>query len=252
MMSRKKGPWQATGFTLVELLVVIAIVALLVSILLPALNAAREQAKSIYCMATLLRNAGLANHMYAEEWDEWFVPIVNGPYNMWYQNDEFEKNMSLVGKEVYGELFQETFQCPSASEKTAGANVIANKYTIAPNRTGVINQGPSASQGDGVEGKFVGARRGEVPAAENKLMYADATGYYFVALDNANYVDIWDVWGDVNGDYSYAWSAPSYRHAEGANILFFDSHVDHLKKEQIYDLDSPEARYLLWDIGQEY
>ena len=61
------------GFTLVELLVVIAIIALLVSILLPALKMAREQAKFTICK-TNQRQIGVALFIYADNYDDRLVP----------------------------------------------------------------------------------------------------------------------------------------------------------------------------------
>lgn len=82
-----RTPARYTGFTLIELLVVISIIALLVAILLPALQSARSVARSTQCLSTQ-RQLGVAQFAYAGDY-EWFAPgrsnDTSKPFNTdWY------------------------------------------------------------------------------------------------------------------------------------------------------------------------
>ena len=61
------------NFTFIELLVVIAIIAILASLLLPALNNARKRARGVLCTGNL-KQVGLTSTMYQQNYDDFIMP----------------------------------------------------------------------------------------------------------------------------------------------------------------------------------
>ena len=114
-------PKRTTGFTLIELLVVIAIISLLVSILLPSLNQAKELARRAVC-AMNLRAIGQVVHLYAEDYEESF-PVTNGPSSggwRWAGNMLFDYShaMDLPDRPLNPYLgITETVIAPTASRE---------------------------------------------------------------------------------------------------------------------------------------
>ena len=205
-----------TGFTLMELLVVITIIAVLASLLLPAVNLVRSAAKQMRCL-DLVRQLQLANIAYATDNEGAYVNINGGGTGAgWSNNPQF---LELLGR---------------TSASWAGALLCPESYTVKA-RTNLVNQCFGANVG-GVNITIsplpaIGFHTSRVPRPSDKLAWADAWDFWIN--------DLWCQKFDVerkisNSSPAYIDSmATAFRHRGKVSAVFYDGHAEARQRDAI-------------------
>ncbi len=250
------------GFTLIELLVVVAILALLISILLPSLSRAREQAKVTVCMSHL-KELGLAFGFYGQ--DHKLQPPPNraptGTAAKEYRDADWWYYRHMVTRYVPAEKLAQTksaffgiFACPSdpVAGRAYSMNVFANNYPYERDNKVVHADAVATQRGTHFNPYTVSFGHRYMLFGEAHAIFRDSAnpGYY-----GTNYV----IGQDGTRPYIKFRQADQSRdrgpfrgyidfkkHGERANFLFADSHVQTFRTAQVVNDSTRKSLLKVW------
>lgn len=222
------------AFTLIELLVVIAIIALLLSILTPALNKAKLQVRNTICLSNLSQ-IGLAANLYADD-NESYIPRGAGSSGpLW-----FVQFLPYLGHQRNETDYRgvKIYQCPSFPKSGEGLNSIPNnRQTVC-----FVMNGWTFTDRKDIFGSTVNhpTKLGEIRVPMTTAYLADnEDGDWRPIIEDENSPEIsrCDIFrpthlpGSNNEDVLAGRRVAQKRHKDGANVLMLDWHAKYIATE---------------------
>lgn len=218
------------GFTVIELLVVISIIGLLVSILLPALGAAREAGRATQCLNNI-RGIGLAFHMYAADNKETMPgsqPPVSGTNNSrWWvllARKRYIQNSLGESFSYYHCAQVPQYLCPTTASSALDNTGLASSPRYGMNAWFGTDMGgstpwPKAGQFK-QESKLVWLAEGELrPASSGGYSWLNSPGYNLTPIET--FSNPWSATGRVHNNF------------KTLSVLYFDSHAVLASKDDL-------------------